>query len=443
MASTDRSRQRHGLIRGLRTEWRQIGGMGRVAVIGLGAAIVLTIVMGFTITATARSNLLNARADLIATEVGALPALTPDDRPGSAVFAEFTTAVQHELLGGETERIKVWATDGRILYSDNSDLIGDRFDLSAPAVAAFGGATATQVSDLSDPAHAGERSLGELIEVYVPRPGPDGSVVMVVEVEQRLDSLNEAMGDIRRSVWLGIGFGVGVLAVFLSALGISIARGVNRRRVQAERLLAAVFRAQEEERRRIVGALHDDIGQPLYRLLYGLEGSRAKLGADEPVTEEIERLEDVVRSIDGTLRGELEHLYQGLAADAGLATAVRDLAATTESESGMDVHVAIEGDADELTPVGRTALFRAAQEAVVNVRKHAGARNVWIRLAADKGRVVVVVEDDGIGVSSERGLGLSTTQERIEALGGAVQVRKRRSGGTVFTAWLPPGESAT
>lgn len=432
-----------GLFSGLRVEWREIGGLGRLAVFGIGAAAILTVVMGFSITGAARSNLLAARADLIAADVGALPELTTADRPGTQAFADFGTAIQHELLGGETERVKVWSADGVILYSDDANLVHDQFQLSPPALAAFGGRVTTEISDLRDPAHAGDRSHDQLIEVYVPRRGPDGAVATVVEVEQRLDSLNEAMGSIRRNVWLSIGFGVGMLAIFLAALGVTTARGVNRRRRQAERLLGSVFRVQEDERRRIVGALHDDVGQPLYRLLYGIEGSRAKLAGDDPVADELERLEDLVRDIDGTLRSELKLLHQGLAEDAGITTAIRDLAAITEAETDLDVHTQILDHLDGLSPVQRAALFRAAQEAVVNVRKHADAASIWIRVRSDGKVGALIVEDDGVGLAAEPGLGLATTRERLEALGGGVQLTRRRPRGTRLRAWLPFDEPAS
>lgn len=184
-----------GLLRGLRAEWREIGGLGRIAVIGLAASAILTVAMGFTIVASARTNLLEARADLIANQVRALPDLGLSDMAGSQQFDVFDAAAHHGLMGGETERVKVWAPDGLILYSDSLELIGGQFALSQLAVAAFDGEVATHISDLEDPAHATERAHGQLIEVYVPVIAQDGSVTMVVEVEQRLDSLNEAMGD--------------------------------------------------------------------------------------------------------------------------------------------------------------------------------------------------------------------------------------------------------
>lgn len=422
---------------GLRAEWREIGGLGRLALAGLALSLALTVVLGFSISNSARTNLLAARADLLASQVSALPLLGADVVPGSDPYAVFDGAVQRSLVGGETERVKVWAADGTIVYSDLPSLVGQSFDLSPPARGAFDGHVETTISDLEDPAHAHAESHSQLIEVYIPHAGADGSIDHVVEVEQRLDSLNEALGSIRRNVWLSIGAGMGALAIFLGALGVARARSVDRRRRQAERLLGALFRVQEDEQRRIVGALHDDVGQPLYRLLYGLEGSRAKLPHDDPVADELDRLEGLVRDIDKTLRGELDLLYHGLAADAGLVPALRDLAGMTEGESGIDVHTSFPDRLPTLSPVARTALFRAAQEAVVNVRKHAGAGNVWIRVETQGDRVAVDVEDDGTGTLASPGLGLTTTRERLEALGGGLRVEQRKRTGTRFSAWLP------
>ncbi len=168
-----------------------------------------------------------------------------------------------------------------------------------------------------------------------------------------------------------------------------------------------------------------------------MEGSRAKLGPDDAVGDELERLEEIVRDIDGTLRSELHQLHQGLAADAGLVTALRDVAATAEAESALQVHVDVDDEPAGLSAVGRTALFRAAQEAVVNIRKHAAARTAWIRLQGDGQSVTLVVSDDGAGLKESPGLGLTTTRERLEALGGTLVVSKRRGGGTELTATLP------
>lgn len=422
----------------LRADWREIGGLGRLGLIGLGLALLLTVVLGFSITASAERHLLEARAALVHGVVGQLPEL-PVDRPASdAERAAYDVAVRTFVLGGETERVKVWAADGTIIYSDAEELIGEKFELSPTALKAFSGTTGTGISDLGDPAHQLSRSEGELIELYVPVAGPGGEISSVVEVEQNVTALNSALGRITRNVWFSIGAGVGVLGLFMSVLAVARARSLNSRRREAEALLKSSFSAQEDERRRVVGALHDDIGQPLYRLLYGLEGSRAKRRADDPIVDELIRLEDITRSIDKTLRRELRILHEGLAKDAGLDAAISDLVELTRRETDLDLQAVVDLTWDP-SPLQRTALYRAAQEAITNVRKHANARQAHIRIRTEPDRVVLEVEDDGRGVNYEQaGLGLTTTRERFEALGGEVSASSLTGGGTLFRASLPP-----
>ena len=419
----------------LRADWREIGGLGRLALIGILLALILTVVLGFSITRSAESHLLEARAVMIHSIVAQLPPL-PVDRPATAAeLAAYDVAVRTSVLGGETVRVKVWTPDGTIVYSDADELLGERFLLSATAERAFAGTTGTGISDLSDPAHELSRHEGELIEIYIPVPDADGAITSVIEVEQSVASLHAALDRIATNVWLSIGLGIGVLSVFMGTLAVARAREVNRRRRQAETLLRSSFRAQEEERKRVVGALHDDVGQPLYRLLYGLEGSRSKLPNDDPVADELGRLEDVVHDIDETLRRELRILHEDLAADTGLEAALAELVELTRRETDLDV-VATVDLSWQPTDVQRTALYRAAQEGVMNVRKHAGATRVHITLWTEGDRVELEVIDDGVGVSAEPGLGLTTTRERFQALGGDTELVRERDR-TRFRAWLP------
>lgn len=419
-------------------EWRRIGGLGQMALVGLVASVALTVVMGFTIIGSVRSHLVEARSELVAKAVDDLPPIGPDDAPGTQEFAAFASAVQRRILGGEVQRVKVWLDGGLIIYSDDSTLIGRTFPLTEPAVEAFDGVVVSHISDLSDPAHEGDRDEGRLLETYVPRG--DERVESVVEVEQRLDSLYEVMSDVTLNVWLAIGLGVGVLGVVLGALGVGVARTLDRRRIQAEFLLDRAFEARDDERRKVAGVLHDDVGQALYRLNYGIEGSVAQLPVDHPVQAELRRMGGIVREVDVALRAELDHLHRGLVEDAGLEASLRDLVATTVAETDLSVSLDI-GSIGVLPPDGDTAIFRAAQEAVVNVRKHAAASEVAIGVEAVPGGTRLTVRDDGIGIGVERGLGLSTTRARLERLGGTLVV-EAADGGTVLTAWVPDGVEA-
>lgn len=425
----------------LRADWREIGGLGRLAAIGVVFAAIVTVILGFSITSSVRQNLLAARASLIEAAVADLPEY-PLDRPATTAERAFFDAEVHRrvLRGPETIRVKLWTPEGLIVYSDASELEGAQFDLSAAAIEAFDGGRGTTISDLSDAAHELDREHGELIEYYVPLVDSAGAVVAVVEVEQDVTAFNAALSQVTRNVWLSIAVGLAVLGLFMAALMAARAREVNRRRRQAESLLRSAFRAQEEERRRVVGSLHDDIGQPLYRLHYGLEGARARLSAADPVAGELEGLQTVVGEIDKTLRRELRLLHHGLAEDAGLEMALADLVELTQRETGLTVTAHVDLSSDP-APVQRTALYRAAQEAITNVRKHANASNVSIRINTSGDRIVLEVDDDGGGVAGGMGLGLTTMQERFEALGGSTRLVARRTGGSRFSAWLPGADS--
>jgi signal transduction histidine kinase len=91
----------------------------------------------------------------------------------------------------------------------------------------------------------------------------------------------------------------------------------------------------------------------------------------------------------------------------------------------------------DLTEVKRTALFRAAQEAVVNVRKHAEATQIDISLEIRGRRLIIRVEDDGVGRVDRYGLGLTTNAERLDALGGGLEVSATPRSGSRVRAWMP------
>jgi signal transduction histidine kinase len=435
--STPPSRLRR-TVNDLRVDWVEVGGLGRLAVVGVALALVVTVVLGFSITGSARGHLLDARAAMVAASVEGLPPFPSSGEESVADYAAFDVAVRVNVLGGETVRVKVWSRDGVIAYSDAPELIGQEFDLPEHARLAFAAGEEAHISDLSDPAHAIDRGRGELIEFYIPMPDDSGDVPFVVEVEQDASGLNHALGQIARNVWASIGIGIVAIGLVMTVGIAARTREVNRRRRQAEALLESSFDTQEHERRRIVSALHDDVGQPMYRVLYGLQGSQAKLDPSDPVAVELDHLTDIVRDMDATLRNELRLLHFELAADAGIEVALMELAELTRSETDLTVDVEISLES-EPSPVFRTEMYRAAREAVTNVRRHADADRVAVRLYRDSGRLTLEVTDDGAGdvKPADHGLGLSTTRQRFAALDGDVGTENTPGGGTRFVAWLP------
>jgi signal transduction histidine kinase len=93
-----------------------------------------------------------------------------------------------------------------------------------------------------------------------------------------------------------------------------------------------------------------------------------------------------------------------------------------------------------MTPAQRLALYRAAQEGLTNIQRHAQAQQAWLRLECQAGQIILVVEDDGSGLSDSpngSGFGLRGLQERASQLGGEVSLSQRPEGGSVLKITLP------
>ena len=111
---------------------------------------------------------------------------------------------------------------------------------------------------------------------------------------------------------------------------------------------------------------------------------------------------------------------------------------------GIKGHVDQRGDLSHLPDETATAVFRIAQEAIVNIVRHARAQAVWIGLDASADELTVNIEDNGMGLESHsvdeqayRGMGILGMQERAAALDGQLVVTQRRPHGTRVTLHLP------
>jgi two-component system, NarL family, sensor histidine kinase UhpB len=273
----------------------------------------------------------------------------------------------------------------------------------------------------------------------VPVTGDSGSVEAVFEVYHLAEPIRATVGQIQRVVWSSITVGIGSVAIFTAILILVNGRAIANRRRLAERLFGDLVRSQAEERTRIIGSLHDDIGQTLYRIHYGVEDLLSRVDDGDPVAADLAHIGELVNEVDGSLRAELRSLQYGTGEELALGSALDELAEVVEMESNLSVEVRVETEC-ELSPPTRIALYRAAREAVTNVRKHALARTAEIRVERQGDQVRLYVIDDGVGIIDDEGLGLTTTRERLEAIGGGLRVKTDRRGGTRFTAWVPASE---
>lgn len=426
----------------VRSEWSFLSGLGRITSFALIVSLVIAVVLGFVIPAAVERNLINARIDSltgVADDLADRGLLFSLDGFGGDI-QDLDEAVRLRLIGGDVVRVKLWDENGTILYSDATEIIGMTFPRSEDQIEAFEGTAQSGIAELDRLENTADQGFGELREFYLPVV-ESGRTVALFEVYEKTGAIRDAVSSTRLWVWLSIGTGLSVLLLFVLSLAGSTLRVVDSRRKQAERLYADLSVAQEEERSRVMGALHDDIGQPLYRVLYGIQGCRSQVDPVSRVALELDRAAELVRSIDGTLRSELLMLHQGAIDEFNLDTLLGHLVDDVRSETELEIILDV-GDHDELSIAGRAALFRSAREAITNARKHSGATLVTITVTDGSHRLILDVEDNGSGFEAEIGLGLATTQDRLEAIGGGLQVVPRDGGGTLFRAWVPTAAGA-
>jgi signal transduction histidine kinase len=243
--------------------------------------------------------------------------------------------------------------------------------------------------------------------------------------------------DIVFELSVGVGFGIMALS--------ELAQRLAARTDELGHLSALMVRQHEAERRRLSRDLHDETAQTLsaVKLEIGMLREGANTGAAD-------RLDHVLHLVDNGIRGirrVMNDLRPALLDDLGLMPAIRSLADDVRERGTLAVDVDLPESAPRLAPEAELALFRAAQEALANVVRHAAATRVAIRLRAAEQVLRLTVTDNGRGFSAGQGasfdpvtqLGLAGMRERIAALGGSATVAPAQPTGIVVTVELPTG----
>jgi signal transduction histidine kinase len=213
---------------------------------------------------------------------------------------------------------------------------------------------------------------------------------------------------------------------------LALVRDVTDRQLLENEMIENSHRVQM----RIGQDLHDSLGQHLTGISFLSRALEKKLAAqsmnEAHDAAEISRL--VLAAISQT-----RHLARGLfpaeLENRGLLPALQELAANVEELCRVSCRLECAGAVVVVSPETAMHLFRLAQEAVNNAVKHGKARRIVVRIENAGGRTVLSVEDDGMGISSDRplspGLGLRIMNYRVQKIGGTLEIRPREAGGTV------------
>jgi len=270
-------------------------------------------------------------------------------------------------------------------------------------------------------------------EFHVMASGPDGAwhegaLPVKLEVVPRLWE--------RKSVRIAGALGlIGSVAVVVWM--------ISRARMQRRLLRLEAQQAAELERRRIARDLHDELGSGLTEIMQlGDLGSEDGIGADDlrsnarSIAQRTRRLAAALDEIVWTTNPRNDSLpkFTGYLCDYA-----QEFMRSSTVRCRLDV-VRVPEEI-QLKAMVRHNLLLACKEALRNVARHSGAREVWLRIRYETGRLQIVIEDDGHGFNPDasrvHGNGLKNIRERIETLGGEIKMASTLGKGTVLTFELP------
>jgi len=215
-------------------------------------------------------------------------------------------------------------------------------------------------------------------------------------------------------------------------------------RDRLRRMAAKVIRAQDEERSRIARELHDATAQTMAGVMLQLSVAERSC-TDEELKGSLQDIRQTATQALEEVRTLSHAIYPRVLEDLGLRAALDWLARRTRETSGLDVGVTLRG-AGSVPATIAAALYRVAQEALLNAARHASATTVELRLDVEPRYVTLEVEDDGIGFlardaeARRPGMGLFSMRERIALVDGVLDIDSAPGSGCCIRAHIPLDE---
>jgi signal transduction histidine kinase len=206
--------------------------------------------------------------------------------------------------------------------------------------------------------------------------------------------------------------------------------------------LKAVINAQEDERKRIAKDLHDGIGQTLSGLKLSMQG----VCVDFKVTEnknysKLFKLSNVLDDACNEVRNMSHQMMPKQLGELGLVPALEDMLDKALGDTKLKYSFEYFNVAERFNETVEIALYRVCQELINNTIKHAEATEVNIQLFKNKEFLMLVVEDNGVGLSSksnkDTGIGMLNIRSRIESINGRFEIDNKAEGGTIANIKIP------
>ena len=333
-------------------------------------------------------------------------------------------------------RMRLLYNAGRVLAEADASDINAVLQRCAERLAFFVGRTAASVT-------LGEEGTG--IAIAAPgRPSPVLARLQIVDLAEA-DAIPDPEDRDTFQMYLEL-MGATIDRINRESERTHLLATLREREQRLEMLVGRIFSAQEEERQRVSRDLHDGVAQTATALARLLEGGGTGSGTDIPAAERV-RLAQIARELVTELREVISGLRPALLDDLGLEAALQALVEGLQQD-GYTVRVTLDRLPRRLPVVMETALFRVAQEAVTNIRKHAGAGcavGVELLLSDERPKRLLRISDTGRGAHANPALaggrgehiGIDGMRERMAAVGGRLDWRAGDKGGVTVTAFLP------
>ena len=366
-------------------------------------------------------------------------------------------------LGKRLVTVKIWKKGGLIAYSSNHNLIGKRFSPTDELKAAWRGEVAVGYDDLGDEEDAGERAKGiPLLEIYSPVRAPwTGEIIAVAEFYENATDLQSSLTSARyKSAFVFVGVTL-VMALMLmgivhrgsqtidkqrKALGIQL-REARHASEQNQRLKERVQRASErvaelnEQYLNRTGAeLHDGPAQLLALASLRIDS----LKNQNDVTKRSDEISIIKKALDDAML-DIRNLCRGLTlpdiAELSVQQIIQRVVNAHEERTETNVTVFVDSMPVPVSHSIKICVYRFVQEALNNAWQHAGGVDQLVTFTYEQPSKTLLfsVSDGGQGISktkadkSSGGLGLIGMRQRIEAIGGELQIESNANKGTLLT----------
>ncbi|WP_244480270.1 ATP-binding protein [Rhizobium sp. Root1220] len=434
-----------------------------------------TVISGYAVSRIVAQNAIRSKADAAAIFVQSMTeplvqGLMSGHSLSANDIARLNGLFTDPALRDRFPHVEIWKPDGQIIYSLSQDLIGRTFELPVGVRNALSGEVSLLVADLSAGEHVARNFQTSYLEIYSPlRDNLSGQIIAVAEIQEDLSIFDRDLIQVRLASWATVAIGSSAILLCLFAIVRRASNTIEEQRQalrqRAEEAEAASRKLMElqniarqasmelaernEKLMRGVGAdLHDGPAQLLgFARLQVEQVRQAKTAAGRKTP--LAMLEDSLDGASAEIRAiarslilpEIEHLMPGRIIERAIKL--------HETRSGTEVAFVTNADDREIPAALKICLFRFVQEGLSNAYRHAGGNCQAVRYEMSTAHLEVVVSDKGPpkGFTAPArqvggGMGIYGLRQRIESLGGSLQIAAAAGNGTRLTMLFELRETA-